>query len=102
MTDKLNWYVGNVIEFGNGESYGLAIIVKIASHKYSTATLMGAFPGYVGAPKNEVWRKGASYPTVFDLKKNYQKCMNMLEEFLFTVLLRSQLKLVIRRLIDEY
>ena len=73
MTDKLNWYVGNVIEFGNGESYGLAMIVKIASHKYSTATLMGAFPGYVGAPKNEVWRKGASYPTVFDLKKNYQK-----------------------------
>ena len=36
MTDKLNWYVGNVIEFGNGESYGLAMIVKIASKEWNT------------------------------------------------------------------
>lgn len=71
--DKSQWHVSDVIQFGNGDSQGVAMIVKLTSQKYSTVTLMGAFPGYVGAPKNKVWRKGAFYPTIRDLKNSYLK-----------------------------
>lgn len=73
IIDKPKWHVSDVIRFGNGDSKGIALIVKIASRKYSTVTLLGAFPGYVGAPKNKVWRKGAFYPTIRDLENNYLK-----------------------------